>query len=204
MWIFGSSIIRDAFIAARGSYGGSNLDLGRHGLSLWWQGKSGLRVRDVKNKIRTLLKVENAPDIIILHCGGNDIGQIKSYELRNQLSSILQFLHKCFPYARIIWSQILPRLKYRNENNHLALEKVRKRINSYMACLVIGTGGCYIKYPEINEQNTGFFKKDDVHLNQLGNQILLYRIQQALQRFVSSNSVISPSTGEFGAWLVHT
>lgn len=203
MWIVGSSIVRDAFITARSSYGGSNLDLGRLGLSLWWQGKGGLRVKDIKNKFRTLLKVENAPDIIILHCGGNDIGQIKSFELRNQLQSILQYFHKCLPNARIIWSQILPRLHYRYENNHLALEKVRMRINSYMAGLVIRAGGCYIKYPEINEKNAGFFKRDNVHLNQLGNHIILHRIQQALQRFVSSNDVISPPLGEYGPWLAH-
>ena len=160
-------------------------------------------MKDIKNKLLTLLKVENSPDIIILHCGGNDIGNIKSYVLRNQLFSVLQFLSRNFPQTRIVWSQILPRLRYRNEGNHLALEKVRKRINSYMAALVIRAGGFYIKYPEIDEKNAGFFKTDNVHLNQLGNQVFLYRIQQALQRFASSNFVVSPQMGKFGPWLIN-
>jgi hypothetical protein len=34
-----------------------------------------MKLRDVKPKLRTMSSFEEAPDIIVLHCGGNDLGQ---------------------------------------------------------------------------------------------------------------------------------
>ncbi|KAJ8304808.1 hypothetical protein KUTeg_018391 [Tegillarca granosa] len=105
------------------------------------------------------------------------------------------------PNTKLIWSQILPRLKWRNERNHKAVNKSRVRINSYIAKFMISNGGLYIRYPEIVQSNVGMFYNDKVHLSQLGNDIFLYRLQQALQVFITSDSKVSPSNVESGPWL---
>ena len=80
VWCVGSSIIKQAFIAARKRHGGVNLGL--RVADLWWQGYSGLSLKKTIDKIQTLEKVGEQPDFILLHCGGNDIGRISLKGIR--------------------------------------------------------------------------------------------------------------------------
>ena len=66
---------------------------------------------------------------------------------------------------------------------------------------MVKLGGASIKYPELTKKNVQFFDdQDKVHLTQLGNDIFLYRLQQALKTFLTSNVSVSPPTGESGPW----
>lgn len=86
--------------------------------------------------------------------------------------------------------------------NQPAMERTRMRVNSYVATLLIGLGGKYIRYPELHKANTGMFCKDKVHLSGMGNDMFLYRLQQALQAFLNDSSVkVSPRVGQNGPWL---
>ncbi|KAJ8317540.1 hypothetical protein KUTeg_005444 [Tegillarca granosa] len=182
VWIVGSSIISHAMTRAIKSTFKKNLQLETNNLSVLWQGKPGMRWEQVFNKIKHLITFIDPPEFLLLHCGGNDIG--------SSLKS-----------TRLIWSQILPRLEWRNEVNHRALNKVRVRVNRKIANFVLKNNGFYIKYPELIESNTGCFSKDNVHLSDLGNDLFLFRIQQALQTFLTTNHIVSPPYGESGPWL---
>ena len=162
-----------------------------------------MKWNEVGRKVQYLLNFEEAPDLLIIHCGGNDIGDPagSNCELRHKMFKTIQFLRNLLPSTRIIWSQILPRLKWRDEICHEALEKARIRTNSFIATIIIQSGGAYIRYPEIVELNTGMFSDDNVHLSDIGNEIFLYRIQQAICAFVTSDTFVSPPPGESGPWL---
>lgn len=167
-----------------------------------WQGKPGLKWGDLFIQVRHLLTMIDPPQFFILHCSGNDIGSFeKSIELIHRICPTIRSLWIILPNTKLIWSQILPRLKWRMERNHKAINKARLRINRYIAKFIISNGGFYIRYPEIIESNVGVFDKDKVHLSQLGNDIFLYRLQQALQVFLTTGSNVSPSDGESGPWL---
>ncbi|KAJ8318051.1 hypothetical protein KUTeg_003142 [Tegillarca granosa] len=76
-------------------------------------------------------------------------------------------------------------------------ETTRLLINQdYIAKFIISNGGLYIEYPEIIQSNVGMFDNNKVHLSQLGNDIFLYLLQQAIQVFITSNSKVSPPNGE--------
>ncbi|KAJ8315160.1 hypothetical protein KUTeg_007310 [Tegillarca granosa] len=107
----------------------------------------------------------------MLHCDGNDTGECKSILLINDIIAPLKFIFEILPYTKIIWSQILPRLKWRHKTSHAAVDKIRKRINSKIATFVLRSGGCYIRYPKS----------------------LSRTMQQTLQRFMFSNIKASPS-----------
>uniref|UniRef100_A0A8W8MMU3 SGNH hydrolase-type esterase domain-containing protein n=1 Tax=Magallana gigas TaxID=29159 RepID=A0A8W8MMU3_MAGGI len=204
IWILGSSIIKHAFVHVKNSHIGSNLQLHRHNASVLWQGMGGIRSHQLIRKVRTLLKYKEAPYMHVIHCGGNDIGQIlKSVELRATIKRILDKLVVPLPNTILVWSQILPRLHWRGEIDHQALEKVRVRINSHIATYLTKIGGKYIRYPELDIEDPTLYKDDAVHLNLLGNDLFINRLQQGLQSFLEDKCLnVSPRLNEHGPWLI--
>lgn len=184
MWILGSSIIKNAWIQALNRPGGANLALERCGINIWWQGYSGLKLGKLKSKVRTLSAIEEMPDILVLHCGGNDIGQTPIGDLRSFVKTQLRSIHKAFPSTKIVWSQILPRKQWRYSQNLKAMESCRKRLNSAAAAEAVRLNGGYIRYPDLVLSCDTLWSDDGVHLSSIGNEILLNTIQNALENFV--------------------
>ena len=90
------------------------------------------------------------------------------------------------PNTTIIWSQILPRLKWRYSENQTAMHECRYRINNSIAFFVTKLGSHYSRYPDICRNYT-FLKSDGVHLTPVGNGIFLNILQGAIEYFMSSN-----------------
>ena len=113
--------------------------------------------------------------------------------LRKQIKETLVRLSAKFENTKLVWSQILPRFKWRSETDPKQLNNVRVRINRAVANHLIANKGAYVKYPELSIENEGFFKDDGVHLTDLGNDLLLFRLQEALQIFLTTNAFVYPS-----------
>ena len=111
--------------------------MGLEHFDLWWQGYSGMGIQEVRQKIRTLLLVRNCPNYLVLHCGGNDIGKIKSRQICNFIKAVVSFIQSAMPGTKLVWSQLLPRLSWRYSKNIKAMDKARKRINSFAASLIL-------------------------------------------------------------------
>ena len=193
VWIVGSSIIKQAFTYARQSTEvGISLGLGPYGASVWWQGQSGMRCHHLLQKLQLLLSIEDPPQILILHVGGNDINQVPSVVLRHRIVKLMHDIRKLIPQVMIVWSQILPRLAWRGEVTHKAVNKIRVRINSKVATEVLKINGAYLRYPELVETKAGLFCCDGTHLSDKGNQLFLDTMTKGLQLFLTSNERIFP------------
>lgn len=138
-----------------------------------------------------MLNLDDPPHIIIVHVGGNDIGQTQVGFLRNRLKNLFSWLVELIPNALVVWSQILPRNKWRYSDNNEALNKARCRLNSSVGSFVTKLGGGYIRYPDIKANKT-FLKDDKVHLTPLGNSILLNTIQGALEVMLTKGACTYP------------
>lgn len=188
VWIVGSSIVRDGFIEARKQPGGIHLSLrNRLGISIWWQGRGGLKLDNLRKHIRHLLTLDDTPDLIVIHIGGNDIGETRLGLLNRNLKKFMNWLAVKMPNCKIVWSAILPRLNWRSSLKLKSMDNCRRRLNSSVASHLISKGGFYIKYPDFKADHR-FLKEDGVHLTKLGNQIFLNTIQGAIEQFVKSNS----------------
>lgn len=165
-----------------------------------WNHQPGMRMWDIIPTIDHLLLSNNHPNILILHCSGNDIGQFKIHYINKYLKEVIDYLCTKMPKTLIVWSQILPRRKWRNEISHYKLEKGRKRINSCISTYLIKHGGGYLRYPEIDETNDGLYR-DDTHLSVLGYDLMINCMQGGLYKFVTTDAVVFPSANEIGPWL---
>ena len=66
-----------------------------------------------------------------------------------QLSNYCSTIVSNFQMFQINWSLILPRLSWRYSQNSNAMEKVRKRVNSFIKARVCEARASIIHYPDI-------------------------------------------------------
>ena len=168
IWITGSSLVKNAFIESRQRPGGTNLCLDRLNTEIWWQGKSGMVTSQLRRQIRIMKTYEDPPKFLVVHVGANDLGNIKTKDLREKLIQAMTFISKDLPDTKIVWSQMLPRLKWRYSNDSKATEKFRYRVNNAVANYILVPGGYYIRYPDIS-RTENMYKFDGVHLSVIGN-----------------------------------
>ena len=160
------------------------MGLGRIGVSIWWQGLSGMSVTRLKSQIRTMNRFEDPPNFLILHIAGNDIGVLNIGQLRAYVKEIISWMGKIMPNVTIIWSQILPRLHWQYSQNQVAMSRCRYSVNNAIASFILRGGGCYIRHPDIKANET-FLSQDGVHLTPLATELFLNNIQGAIELIVT-------------------
>lgn len=159
-----------------------NLGLERHNYSLFWQGKGGMNWFDIIPKIKLLLRYESPPEILVIHCGANDIGKIPLLRFRAIMQSTITELNQILPNTTIGWSNMLPRISWRFSSDAKSQNLAAIRLNNFMNRLVSVNGGFFIKYPEITWHAKEMFRSDGVHLSNIGNCVFLFNLQRALQQ----------------------
>ncbi|CAC5421762.1 unnamed protein product [Mytilus coruscus] len=150
-----------------------------------------MRLNDLLNRIKLMLRYEKPPTYLVLHIGGNDLGEIKTEVLRNRLKNYLKKVSELLLNTTLVWSQILSRLTWRYSADTEAMDRSRQRINSSLASYIIRQGGHYIRYPDISPNST-FICQDSVHLTDIGNFIFLNTIQGAIEAFLVYSSHTFP------------
>ncbi|KAJ8314184.1 hypothetical protein KUTeg_008745 [Tegillarca granosa] len=102
------------------------------------------------------------------------------------------------------WGEVLPKINHlitfiEPPSYSILLCGVRLRINRIISKYVICNGSFYVRYQELTEKYVGLFDQDGVIF--IGNDLFLYRIQQALISFTNSNDIVSSTDGESVPWL---
>ena len=93
--------------------------------------------------------------------------------------------------TKIIWSQILPRFKWRYSTDLIAMKKCRYRVNNSLATYILKHGGYYIRYPDIIRERK-LFKDDGVHLAPVANNIFLNTLQGGIGHFINDLGKVYP------------
>uniref|UniRef100_A0A8W8LRM7 Uncharacterized protein n=1 Tax=Magallana gigas TaxID=29159 RepID=A0A8W8LRM7_MAGGI len=125
VWVIGSSIVKRASTESRERKGG----FGIAKTEIWWQGYGGMVLSQLIPKLRVLRRIENDPDILIIHCGANSLGFIMFKALLEKLHDTLKQIAKLFPRSKLVWSNLLPRFNWRYSEDIRAMEDSRKRVN---------------------------------------------------------------------------
>ncbi|XP_049327960.1 uncharacterized protein LOC111195462 [Astyanax mexicanus] len=180
VWIIGDSYIRRGEEIARSSLGG---DLGVKAKVSWF-GWGGLRWRGLVPFFNKSLRGRTAPDMLIIHCGGNDLGGMNAVHLIAEMKVDLLDLHRRFPHIKLLLSDITPRRQWRSTIHPKQIDMARKWVNRKMADFILGVEGVVIHHPNILFYNPWLFLRDRVHLSPLGNELFLNDIAESLKTFI--------------------
>ena len=167
----GSSIIQRAGEHSKIRPTGTFLGLQQLGCQIVWVGMPGMRWENVVPLIHSLINYRGIPFAVIIHCGGNDIGLVPCGELLFHIKFTIAIISSMLPGTSLVWSSILPRMKWRYSENIKNMEITRK------------IGGYVIRHPNFDDKHPALFKKDGVHLSFIANDIFLNQIQGALETF---------------------
>lgn len=187
LWLLGSSLIKRACDHTQRRPTGYNLRLENYGCRVVWIHMNGMKWHDVLNTVKGMLLVHGYPSAIIIHCGGNDIGDVPLglllYNIKQTLSALI---YEILPGIPLIWSSILPRLSWRHSPKSNKMEHTRKRINRAIRSFLLKRNCYIIKYPDFDDKLRSLFDNDGVHLSFIGNDLFINAIQGAMETFIDN------------------
>ncbi len=155
-----------------------------------WKGLSGAKCCGVMNRLRRLLYKHKYPTILILHLGTNNLFRETIGETRDNVEENLTGIRALLPHTKIIWSDILPRLFYKNEDEPGTGKTNTININNHAHQIIRDDveNAHYIKHSNVfNPKHTEMFnRKDGIHLSAYGNRCLRHTLTNAI-RFFDAN-----------------
>ena len=185
VWIVGDSIVTRAGEWAK-QQGKPNLQL--QDVAIRWMGKGGMVWQQLLPILQYALLHNERPTMIIIMLGGNDIPYIDTCTLTNTISTDIHYLQSVYTSTYIVWSNILPRLKWRSIDisGNKAMDLKRKRVNR-AGCTAIHNNvlGRFIIH-DIDRETEGFYAPDGTHLSPVGNQMLIYTFKNAILTFLTT------------------
>ncbi|XP_039508240.1 eukaryotic translation initiation factor 4E family member 2 related sequence 1 isoform X2 [Pimephales promelas] len=178
VWIVGCSIIRRLHTHIRAQRLDESLGLR---CEIRWAPDTGPWERLLPALRSLSASSSRAPDVVLLHLGGDSL----LHEGRNRLGFlrlITRDLSECFrmfPGTRFLFSEILPRLRWRGQTGKsYGVERGRRWVNGRV-CRFLAER----QMRRVRHRNIGLIHLcgDGVHLSPEGNQRLMSNLRDALQ-----------------------
>lgn len=127
VWILSHSYIYWTWkrVAQRGY--STNLSLQPESFTVYWKGVRGMKWHQLYFQLSQLCQVWPLPSILLVHLGGNDLGNTRTLDLLSSIKRDLSCFHLTSPDTIIVFSEIVPRLSWLSSPLHRVMEKMRKR-----------------------------------------------------------------------------
>ena len=123
--------------------------------------------------------------IIVIQLGSNDLGKVSSYDLIQDIKRDILHLSLLLPKTHIVWSAILMRRYWHVANDEMAIELVRKRVNSAVNNFMVNENHFIVRHPNIRARERSLHRFDGTHLSSdTGYEIFLNNIQGALETLI--------------------
>lgn len=151
-----------------------------------WSGSRGMKWAHLKHTLQYMALHKPSPKAIVIHLGSNDLGTVKSVDLRHAMKDDIFSLFKTFPNTTLIVSALLPRIVWDRTSIPVdKLEKKRKQLNRFLKRMVEHDNGIFVKHEDITADTVGLYFRDGVHLSDIGNDLLLLGFRDALETVFS-------------------
>ena len=121
------------------------------------------------------------PKVVVVHFGGKDLAAMGRRHLLQDMRWDLMEVAQMLRPTEIIWSELIPRFKWREANVHFAVEGSRRKMNFLMkkACNSMGWG--FIRHSLINLKMLGYYEQDGVLLAGVGLDMFMSNISGSLE-----------------------
>ena len=153
--------------------------------SLRWEGRRGLQLSQLPEVVGSLLQEDDnfRPAILVIHAGTNDIGRCEKRLLRRVVTGAIQQIQEYLPHTRLVWSEIIPRQKYKGfgEEDQPRVETVRLAMNKWAHAECRRLGGVSVAHPCFRYNEEQLYWTDGVHLSETGGGVLLEDLQAIRQ-----------------------
>ncbi|XP_041443973.1 uncharacterized protein LOC121402113 [Xenopus laevis] len=179
IWMVGHSFISRAQERSKVRPNGQQLGFLEEQATVRWLGVGGLCWEEVVPMIIQEARRVGPPNIILVHAGGNDLARCPMKQLTKNIKRDFVRLWSIFPGVCLLWSEILPRKKWRGARSHGAVDSARIKINKAVSKFVQGQGGVAIRHREFDNPSE-YCCADGVHLNELGMDLFNFNLWDSL------------------------
>ncbi|XP_053576082.1 uncharacterized protein LOC128665868 isoform X2 [Bombina bombina] len=180
IWIVGHSYVHLAAIRAAASSGGQQLGFPSTKASVRWLGRRGMRWHELPTLLQDAHRRWGWPQIVVLHLGGNDVGEIPALELIRTIQADIAWLRTWCPGIRVGWSNMVARLYWRHLSSPGAGYRIRKKVNREVGRTVCGLQGFVVRHPNLSADQKELYRPDGVDLSEVGLDLFLGNIRSAL------------------------
>ncbi|XP_029432277.1 uncharacterized protein LOC115075728 isoform X3 [Rhinatrema bivittatum] len=164
-WIVGYSFIHRAQRRALKRPYGEDLELERLGWQLAWYSRRGMLWDDLLPFIQERMDMWGIPNILLIHLGGNDVGSQSCRALLTCIKKDLAQIMIWWPQVRVGWSDIIVRLKNREDTIwQTGVKKLNRQMGKWMGW----EGGFWVRQPWSWGVEAGLFSGEGVHLSEVG------------------------------------
>ena len=144
----------------------------------------GLQWHQLYFHLSRLLQVWPPPSILVLHLGGNDLGNLRTVDLLGFIKRDLARFHAISPNTVIIFSEIVPRLAWLSSDMRRVMERMRKRVNRAMEKFMPTIGGLCYRHIDLEGGVPGFSRSDGVHFSEIGLDLFNLGLQSSIEMAV--------------------
>ena len=148
--------------------GKSEVQLHGGGVTIW-SGIRGYRIANMAKRVERYVERNEFPTTIIIALGTNDIFKTPVGQVRRRLIQELKSIRNLLPHTRLIWSDILPRVKYENELQKGAGKRCTVDLNKNAREVLREFSNTHvIRNAHIFKPQESALFFDDVHLSDIG------------------------------------
>lgn len=182
LWIFGHSYVHWGRKRAGDRPAGSQLGFSPADVQVRWLGVRGLRWSRLLSEFQFFVGLDRAPDIVVIHAGGNDLGTRTSRELLRNIKVDCLRLWTSFPGIIIVWSDIVARRVWRHARSVSGLNKARAKLNRSVGRFIARNGGVVVRHRDLEVVDDSLLWTDGEHLNFIGLDIWMLGIQEGVEK----------------------
>ncbi len=153
MWVVGDSIVRRAADHLVSCH--LPLNLGVPQVEIEWKGQGGMHVSTLGRMLESHLGKYPPPDVVVIACGTNDLTSAKGIVIEHILIDSIEQFKADMPTRRVMYSNILPRRKYKHATDPIKVDLKRKNINKHLNAFVKAPNG--IKHPNFHTNRHPLF-----------------------------------------------
>ncbi|XP_066436079.1 uncharacterized protein [Eleutherodactylus coqui] len=182
VWILGHSYVFWGAERAGARPNGRQLRFPNSEARIKWMGIRGMSWGAVLEEVERRVRGDRAPDVLVIHAGGNDLGKRRFRDLSRDIRYDFLRLQESYPGIVVVWSKLVPRKLWRGARSEKGLNRARVKLNKEVSRFVGGKGGIAVRHIDLEKGTGNYWRSDGVHLNDIGMDLWMEGLQEGIER----------------------